>query len=432
MAKVFPFPAYRYTPKAGDPNRLVTQPYDKITPELQQRYYDASPYNFVRLTKGRQEPSDNGGRNVYTRAADRLQAWIDDGILAPDDEPSFYAYFQEFVHPETKEVCVRKGFIGLTEVLPYEARVVHGHELTHSGPKLDRLQLTRHTKAHFGQLFVLYDDPEHVIDAWLEKAEEHSPLLFVEDELGVRHTLWKIDDPDAATAIQAAMEPKKLLIADGHHRYETALAYARENPDLVGADKVMMTFVNMRQEGLVVLATHRVLSGLEGFDPGTLLEKACRLFGIEVFSSADKLQDALRHAPAGRAAIGLVMEGDLRAYLLAEKADAVSSLLSGSLLSGTSELERGLDVVVLHRALLGATMDISEEDVRELKNIRYVRGFQSAVDEVRSGGAQIACLLRSVPVAKVAEVAFAGGVMPQKSTDFYPKLLSGLTIYRLG
>ena len=427
MAKVFPFRAYRYTPKAGDPNRLVTQPYDKITPEKQRRYYDASPYNFVRLTKGRKEPSDNGAHNVYTRAADRLQAWINDGILAPDHEPSFYAYFQEFVHPETKEVCVRKGFIGLTEALPYKARVVHGHELTHSGPKLDRLQLTRHTKAHFGQLFVLYDDPEQVIDGRLDKAEEHSPLLFVEDELGVRHTLWKIDDPDAVTAIQVAMEPKKLLIADGHHRYETALAYARENPDLVGADKVMMTFVNMRQEGLVVLATHRVLSGLEGFDPGTLLEKAGRLFGIEAFSSADKLQDALRHAPAGRAAIGLVMEGDLRAYLLAEKADAVSSLIGG-----TSELERGLDVVVLHRALLGATMDISEEDVRELKNIRYVRGFQSAVDEVRAGGAQIACLLRSVPVAKVAEVAFAGGVMPQKSTDFYPKLLSGLTIYRLG
>ena len=432
MAKVFPFRAYRYTPKAGDPNHLVTQPYDKITPELQQRYYDASPYNFVRLTKGREEPSDNGGRNVYTRAADRLQAWINDGILAPDDEPSFYAYFQEFVHPETKEVCVRKGFIGLTEALPYEARVVHGHELTHSGPKLDRLQLTRHTKAHFGQLFVLYDDPDHVVDTQLAKAEEHSPLLFVEDEFGVRHTLWKIDEPHAVTAIQAAMEPKKLLIADGHHRYETALAYARENPDLAGADKVMMTFVNMRQEGLVVLATHRVLSGLEGFDPGTLLEKAGRHFGIEAFSSADKLEDALRDAPAGRAAIGLVMEGDSRSYLLTEKADAVSALLSGSLLSGTSELERALDVVVLHRALLGATMDISEEDVCQLKNIRYVRGFESAVAEVRSGGAQVACLLRSVPVAKVAEVAFAGGVMPQKSTDFYPKLLSGLTIYRLG
>ena len=427
MAKVFPFQAYRYAAKAGDPNNLVTQPYDKIAPELQQRYYDASPYNFVRLTKGREEPSDDEGHNVYTRAAAALQAWIDDGILAQDEQPSFYAYFQEFVHPEARDVCVRKGFIGLTEALPYEDRVVHGHELTHSGPKLDRLQLTRHTKAHFGQLFVLYDDPDHTIDARLEKAEEHSPLLFVEDEAGVRHTLWKIDEPDAVAAIQAAMASKKLLMADGHHRYETALAYAQENRDVPGADKVMMTFVNMRQEGLVVLATHRVLSGLEAFDPGTLLEKASSLFEIQPFASPDELHDALQHMPATPSAIALVMEGDLQSYLLTEKPDAVSALLSE-----TSELERRLDVVVLHKALLGATMGISEDDVRELKNIRYVRGFEAAVDDVRSGGAQVAFLLRPVPVKQVAEVAFAGGVMPQKSTDFYPKLLSGLTVYRLG
>ena len=427
MAKVFPFQAYRYAAKAGDPNHLVTQPYDKIPPELQQRYYDASPYNFVRLTKGREEPSDDQGHSVYTRAAATLQAWIDDGILAQDEQPSFYAYFQEFVHPETRDVCVRKGFIGLTEALPYEDRVVHGHELTHSGPKLDRLQLTRHTKAHFGQLFVLYDDPEHTIDARLEKAEEHSPLLFVEDEAGVRHTLWKIDEPDAVAAIQATMASKKLLMADGHHRYETALAYAQENRNAPGADKVMMTFVNMRQQGLVVLATHRVLSGLKSFDSGTLLEKASRLFEIQPFPSPDDLQDALQHASAGRSAIGLVMEGDLQSYLLTEKPDAISALLSG-----TSELERRLDVVVLHKALLGATIGISEDDVRELKNIRYVRGFEAAVDDVRSGGAQVAFLLRPVPVKQVAEVAFAGGVMPQKSTDFYPKLLSGLTVYRLG
>ena len=427
MAKVFPLQAHRYAEKAGDPNLLVTQPYDKIPPDLQQRYYDASPYNFVRLTKGREEPSDNNDNNVYTRAAATLDAWIDEGILAQDEQPSFYAYFQEFVHPETKDVCVRKGFIGLTEALPYEDRVVHGHELTHSGPKLDRLQLTRHTKAHFGQLFVLYDDPEHAIDAHLEKAEEHSPLLFVEDESDVRHTLWKIDEPAAVAAIQASMESKKLLMADGHHRYETALAYAQENRDVPGADKVMMTFVNMRQEGLVVLATHRVLAGLDAFDPGTLLESASRLFEIEPFASSDELQVALRQAPATPSAIGLVMEGDTQSYLLTEKPDAVSAQLSGA-----SEQERRLDVVVLHKALLGATMGISEEDVRELKNIRYVRGFDAAVDDVRSGGAQVAFLLRPVPVEQVAEVAFAGGVMPQKSTDFYPKLLSGLTIYRLG
>ena len=426
MAKVFPFQAYRYSAKAGDPSRLVTQPYDKITPEMQERYYAASPYNFVRLTKGREDPSDHG-QNVYTRAAETLQDWIGKGILERDEEPSFYAYFQEFEHPDSKEICVRKGFVGLTEALPYEARAVHGHELTHSGPKLDRLQLTRHTRAHFGQLFVLYDDREYVIDAELEKAEEHSPLFFVEHEFGVRHTLWKIHEPEEVAKIQAAMESKKLLMADGHHRYETAVAYAQENRVVPGADKVMMTFVNLRSPGLVVLATHRVLSGLEVFDTGTLLEKAGRFFEIDACPSPEELRGRLESAPSGHVAIGLVMEGDTQAYLLTEKETAVSDLLRD-----TSERERRLDVVVLHKVLLEATMGVSEEDVRELKNIRYVRGFEAAVDEVRTRGAQVCFLLRPVAVEQVAEVAFAGGVMPQKSTDFYPKLLSGLTVYRFG
>ncbi|MEX2299916.1 MAG: DUF1015 domain-containing protein [Bryobacterales bacterium] len=420
MAKVFPFQPYRYTPKAGEAANLVSQPYDKIPDELQEQYYRASPYNVIRVIKGKPEPSDNEANNVYTRAAKTLDQWIAEGILAQDAEPGFYPYFQRFEHPDSGETLERKGFIGLFQLEEYEAGVMHRHELTHSGPKLDRLQLARHTHVYFEQLFTLYDDPDFVIDRHLEKAAKTEPLLAA-DEGGIVHRLWRISDPAAAAEIQAAMEHKKLLIADGHHRYETALTFFRENPGLPGAGKVMMTFVNMRGSGLVVLATHRILDGLSGFGSAPVLERAKESFEVERLDSTEALRKKLDTSPPEACVIGGVFASDRGAYLFTGKNSA----------AGTHAAAR-LEVAVLHQELLGKALGISEEDVRELKNIRYVRGFQPAVDEVRSGKAQAAFLLRPVEVDQVAEIAFAGGVMPQKSTDFYPKLLSGLTMYRFG
>lgn len=426
MARIFPFSAYRYSSGAGSISELVTQPYDKISPEMQAGYYGASPHNVIRLIKGKQDSSDDDSNNVYTRAAATLDQWIADGVLEREAKPALFPYFQEFSHPETGETFVRKGFIGLTEAVDYSAGIVHGHELTHSGPKLDRLQLTRHSRAHFGQLFILYDDPESAIDARLDRATAGAPLLSVGDEFDVTHTLWKIDDPSEIAEIQTAMETKKLLVADGHHRYETALAYAKENPDIPGADRVMMTFVNMSAPGLVVLATHRVLGGLPDFDGDAILSKAVQFFDIERFHSAAELQQRLEGAAPGRCAIGAVLQGDSNCLLTGKK-EAIDAAL-GSL----TPKERGLDVVVLHKLLLDRVLGVSEEDVKELKNIRYIRGPQAAVNEVQNGSAQVAFLLRPVSVHDVAEISFSGGVMPQKSTDFYPKLLAGLTIYRFG
>ena len=427
MANIFPFRAYRYTPQAGPADQLLAQPYDKITPQMQERYYALNPHNFVRLDKGKEEASDNDSHNVYTRAAETLDQWIAGGILAQDSEPALYPYFQEFAHPESGAVYTRKGFIGLTQVSGYSARVVHRHELTHSGPKKDRLDLTRHTRAHFGQLFMLYDDPRQTIDARLDQAARGEPLISAKDEYGVWHRLWRITEPREIAAIQAAMAEKKLLIADGHHRYETALAYSQENPALAGADKAMMTFVNMRAPGLVVLATHRLLFGLPDFDPVAFREKASEAFEIETLESSDALQKRMNDLPAETLAVGVVFQGDEKGYLLKGRAAEIERRLAS-----VSAAERTLDVIALHKVLMTEMLGVSEEDVRDLKNIRYVRGFDAAVDEVRQGDGQIAFLLRPVQPLKVAEVAFAGGVMPQKSTDFYPKLLSGLTVYRLG
>ena len=426
MAKIFPFRAYRYASEAGPPQNLVAQPYDKITPEMQARYYEAGPYNFARIIKGKTEPSDGDSNNVYTRAASNLNDWIARGVLEQEAEEAFYPYFQEFRHPDSGETFVRKGFIGLTQLEDYSAGVIHRHEMTHSGPKLDRLRLIRHTRAHVGQLFMLYDDPSPRIDRRLDEAASGAPLSSVEDEYGVRHTVWKVTDPSSIGELQQLMDPKKLLIADGHHRYETALAYSRENPTLGGADRAMMTFVNMQAAGLVVLATHRVLEGLRDFDPQAIVARAGEFFDSEALASPAELRRRLDSAGHGGVAFGAVFRSARRAYLFRPKREALDRLLDG-----LSRKERNLDVVVLHKVFLETVLGISAEEVKELKYIRYVRGFDAAAEEVASDRAQAALLLRPVPVRQVAEIAFSGGVMPQKSTDFYPKLLSGLTIYRI-
>ncbi len=426
MANIFPFRAVRYTAKAGNPADLLTQPYDKIPDELREEYYDASDYNFVRLIKAKPEAADNDSSNVYTRAASSLSQWLEEGLVAEDDTESFYPYFQEFPHPDTGETFIRKGFIGLTELAEYSEGVVHGHELTHKGPKLDRLELTRHTRTHFGQLFMLYDDPRRQIDELLDGATKGEPVVEI-TEGEVIHRMWRISDPETVARVQQLMADKKLMVADGHHRYETALTYRRENPDLPGADRAMMTYVNMSSEGLVVLATHRVLAGLAGFDAAVVRLRAAEEFDIRRLDSPSELEAALSDSPPDQSSIGVVFEGDPAAYILTAKPEALDRL--GNDLTAT---ELSLDVVILHKALLARALGVSEQDVLELKNISYVRGFQAAVAQVTSGAAQVAFLLRPVSVQKVAEISFSGGVMPQKSTDFYPKLLAGLTSYKFG
>jgi uncharacterized protein (DUF1015 family) len=405
LATVKPFQPYRYTSQAGDPSNLLTQPYDKINPAMQARYLAASPYNLVRVILGERRAGDTPSDSVYTRAAKYLEEWIRDGILAQDPRPGFYAYFQDFAVPDTTERATRMGFIGIGKVEDYSAGVVYRHEQTLSGPKKDRLELLRHTHGHFGQVFMLYPDREGSVDHLLNNAASGAPDLDVLDEYQARHRLWPITDQATTELMQSLMRDKKLLIADGHHRYETALAYRNENPGMPAAEYVMMTFVNMYSPGLKILATHRVLRNLEGFQAAALLAKA-RSSGWSVHEGMPERE------PHTSVRIGLVAAS--RAYVMErDRRDAE------------------LDVPVLHAEILGGLLGISEESVRDERHITYVRGADAAVAEVREKGAQAAFLLEPTPIEDMARIAFAGGVMPQKSTDFYPKLLSGVTIYRL-
>jgi uncharacterized protein (DUF1015 family) len=396
LAKIFPFQPYRYAPAAGALQNLVTQPYDKISPPMRSRYMSLSPYNLVRVILGERKPGDSDADNVYTRAAQITQEWIANGIWIRDPEPGMFAYFQEFVVPDTGERLVRKSFIALGEVVEYSAGIVFRHEQTLSGPKADRIELLKHTGTHFEPIFMLYPDPAGTLDALLDQASAPAPIAEVTDEYGAVHRMWRIGPGDR---IRELMADKKLIIADGHHRYETALA--------CGADRMMMAFVNMNSPGLRILATHRLVNHVEadGF-----LEAAALDFDVVEIASLDALKQAWS-ASGDRSIIGAAIDGKL--YRLEDRV-----------------ARNALDVRVLHERLLAGALGINEAAVRDEKHIRYIRGIDAAVEEVRKGAAQIAFLLKPTSVEQVARTSFSGGVMPQKSTDFYPKLLSGMVMHR--
>jgi len=379
---------------------------------MQSRYLSLSPHNLVRVILGEKRAGDSESDNVYSRAARYLDDWIARGVLERDRQAGIFPYFQEFTVPDTGERLVRKGFIALGAVEDYSAGVVHRHEQTLSGPKKDRLELLRRTHAHCGQIFMLYPDPDGAIDGLLDEAARAAPIAEVTDEYGAVHSVWRMADA-ARGVVQQLMADKKLLIADGHHRYETALAFRNENPGLPGADHVMMTFVNMHSSGLKILATHRLVSGLdpEGL-ADRLLKAAAAGFQVEEIGSLDALKRAWDEGE-DRTIIGAAL-GE-RLFLLEDR-----------------QARGELDVRVLHQRVLAQALGIGEEAVRDEKHLRYIRGLDAAVQEVHKGAAQITFLLKPVSVEQVAATSFAGGVMPQKSTDFYPKLLSGLTIYKLG
>ena len=412
MASLKPFQPYRYSAQAGDPATLLTQPYDKISPQMQARYMASNPYNLVRVILGEKRDSDTAADNVYTRSARYFEDWIRQGILAQDPAPGFYPYSQDFAVPDSGERLTRKGFIGLGKLEDYGAGAVYRHEETLVGPKKDRLEVLRHTRAHLGQIFTLYPDRTESIDRELDQATQGAPLLDITDEYGARHRLWAATDPVRVAHLQQLMAPMNLLIADGHHRYETALTYRDEHPDDPAAQYVMMTFVNMYSPGVKILATHRVLHNLTDFTMASLRSQATGAWSAKTFDSLDQLKRELDTASPRTVRIGAVTA-------------------SGALLLTRPRQGGELDVPVLHQEILGEWLGIGENAVREEKHIDYVRGIDAAAAEVRERGAQVAFLLEPTPIDDMARVAFAGGVMPQKATDFYPKLLTGVAIYRL-
>ena len=438
MARIYPFRAWRYNPSAVRLNDVVTQPYDKISPAMQQAYYQRSPYNLVRIILGLPELFDaERGESVYTRAARDFRAWRDQGVLVQEKEPCVFAYSQRFTVPGADVAAERRGFIALGKLHDYAEQVVFRHEQTLSKPKSDRLNLLNATRAHFGQIFMLYSDPAGTVESILYDGSG-TPEAEVTDEYGVLHRMWRIGAPATIRLLATAMADRKLIIADGHHRYETALNYAREHAAAPVRQEssatqlpqppypeaaVMMTFVNMDAEGLVILPTHRVVHGLENFDAASFARAAGQFFAIEPLSAADAAGYLhILRRQEGPAFVAVTRTG---ALLMRSKPAAMASLES------IPERLRPLDLTHLHLLVLDRLLHLDAEKVREQTNIRYLRDANEAVDQAHRGDADIAFLTNPVTMEQLREVAFAGEVMPQKSTDFFPKLLSGLAIYAL-
>src|SRR5579862_418771 len=408
---------------------------------MQERYYTANPYNVVRIILGKSTGTDAPADNVYTRAAGFFRDWRQTGIFLQDAEPAIYRYAQTFARPDGKQELERIGFIALGKIEDYSANVVFRHEQTLAKPKADRLELLRATRAHFGQLFMLYSDPAAEIDQLLTSSA--NPEADIRDEYGVCHRLWRVSEPGLISRVQAAMSAKQLIIADGHHRYETALNFRNEcrakgsggqakfaqsiSPATFPYEMVMMTFINMDNPGLLILPTHRVVHGLTSFSPESFRDAARRFFSVEeVDPSVNQHRASVILREAGHSGTALLAVMADRAFLL-----DTPRATDPEIFAGLSVQQQFLDVVQLHKCLLERLLGISEDAIREQRNIRYVRDMDEAMRQVRQGEANVAFLMNPVRMQQVRDLAFAGEVLPQKSTDFYPKLLTGLTIYAL-
>jgi uncharacterized protein (DUF1015 family) len=453
MAHIEPFRALRYDPARVALSKVATQPYDKITPEMQEIYYASSPYNLVRIILGKRGANDGPADNPYTRAAAYFTDWRRQGIFYQDPEPSLYRYSQQFPSPRGTGHLERHGFIALGKVEDYAAQVVFRHEQTLAKPKADRLDLLRATRAHFGQIFMLYSDAAAEIENALASADPRladQQFMEISDEYGVQHRVWRISDPGIVALVRGRMRDKKLIIADGHHRYETALTYRNERrgsatagPHAGGAPRelgktdaflqelapyelAMMTFVNMDSPGLQILPTHRVVHGLPAFSMDALRERASEFFSVEEADTSINAQRAtamLREA--AHTGTSLLAVGRDRVFLLSRPKASAEAFGNLSL------RQQGLDVVQLHKCLLEAALGISEDAIRNQQNVTYIRDASEAMASVRSERADVVFLMNPARMQQIRDIAFAGEVLPQKSTDFYPKLLSGLTIYAL-
>jgi len=448
MAEIKGFRGLLYNKeKLGDLDLVMAPPYDVISPERQEKLYERHPKNVVRLDFGKTGPDDTEGNDRYTRAAETLAGWMEAGVLVRDEKPAIYYYTQTYTaSPGTR--LTRKGFIALSKLEEFSRAEgasgggIRPHERTLSGPKADRLRLMQATAANFSCIFSLYSEKELTVNILLDAATKGTaPLVYVVDDESVENRLWRVDDPEVIERVAAALKDRPLFIADGHHRYETALNYCRlmkeKNPGHTGDEPynyVMMYFSNMDDEGMTVWPTHRVIHSLDGFEADGFISECEKYFEIKEFkfnsNTYSEVQEAfladLRATGGnGRAmtALGLRIVGRDAYHVLRLRSEEIMDEVLGVSLP---EVFKELDVTVLHSLVLDRILGITAADQESQKNIVYVKSLPEAFTAASDKGAQMVFFLNPTPVAQVRAVAEAGAVMPQKSTYFYPKLLTGM------
>lgn len=428
MAKIIPFKGVRYNPAKADINDVVTPPYDVIDASGQEAFYEKNPYNVIRLELGKKYPDDTDNNNRYTRAAQYLNEWLDSQVLIHDEKPSVYLYEQEFEARGEKKV--RSGFIAGVQSNDYSKGEVLPHEETLPKHKADRLDLMKATLANFSPIFGLYADKEHIIENALETAKgDRKPDIEVKEDNGVINRLWVISDEKTVEAVVKEMADKKIFIADGHHRYETSVNFGKEmaSQGKTGYDYLMVSLVNLYNEGLVVFPTHRVVKNVADFDLNKLLEGLTEDFAVESLPDGSSLNDFIEKLEAkGSAAPSFGLYAGNNKYCIASLKNL--DMLDNLNLEGRSSAWRRLDVSILHTLILEKLLGIGSQQRADESNLVYVRDEDAAKEMVDSGDAQMVFFMNSTKVEEVTDIATGGEKMPQKSTFFYPKVITGLVI----
>ncbi len=442
VVRVKPFKAYRYDQtKVGDISKVVTPPYDIIKGAKVDELQGLSEYNIAWVIKNKPTDDDTPENNQYTRARDHLNKWIKDGVLKQDEKDSFYVYGQNFEVDGKK--LFRFGFIGLIELEEFATEApssgsfagVLQHEETLPKDIIDRLSLCRTSMANFGQIFVIYPDKKGSVDAVLEKNMNQSPVADVTDDASVRHRIWAINNEADVEAIRNNMADKYVIIADGHHRYKTALQLSKENPDLESAKYRMLTFVNISNPGLVVLPTHRLVQNLDAFNPEKLIGDIKQYFDLETFDNKEDMFTLMNDMfKQKKHSFGLFMDdGKFYAFTLKD------TKVMDSLLADKSPELRSLDVAILHALVLDKMLGIDKEKLLQgtMKGggfVTYIKGIGDAVDEsikAVKDSSQAVFFMNPTRVEEVEAVSNNFECMPQKSTFFHPKIWTGFTINKL-
>jgi uncharacterized protein (DUF1015 family) len=430
MAVLHPFQGYRFNKeKVGDLNLIVTQPYDKISGEMQKQYYEKSPFNVVRVTLNLEKKEDPN--TEYPDAGATYHRWISEDVLVQDPKPAIYAYYQEYEIEGEKKL--QKGFISLLD-LKHASSGILPHERTLAEPKMDRLRLMRRIESNAESIYMLYTDEKMVVNKLLdEKTSIQAPDIEVKDEYGAIHRLWAITEPKTLKKIQEAMAAEELFIADGHHRFETSQNFMKEcqarSWKAVGVesfDHRLVTCFNSADQGLTILPTHRLICAISNFDAKTFLQSASRLFTVEPAASGPELWEKMKQN-CNSHVFGFYAGQATGFCLLRMNAEAE---MDPQILA-RPEVYRQLDVSILHILLLENFLGINEAKLVSQQNVDYARDRHRCVREVDDGKYQAAFFLNPTTVEQMQRIALLGEKMPQKSTDFYPKLLTGLVMMKM-
>jgi len=437
MADVCPFHGVRYNQTlVGDLAAVICPPYDIITPQMQRELYQRSEYNFVRLEFGLESPGDTAAENKYTRAAATLEQWLGQGILRADETPAIYLHDHYFTHQGRE--YKRRGLIARVKLEEWDKRIIRPHEGTLKEPKGDRLNLLHALRANTSPILALFDDQGQRISSLLADQERNQPVISFSTADGERHELWALTEAEVISQIRRSLADQPLYIADGHHRYESALAYRRERRASAAAasgdegfDFVMMTLVDLADPGLIILPPHRLVRGLPESALDGLLSRLKTLFEIEelALSLPDAWQrlDDLLAGEANQVRLALFgLAGENLLLLKPHNLEAISQMMPAF----HSELYQRLDVSIVDHVILEKLLGLNLD--RGGSFLAYSYDRVDAVNKVLAQEYQLAWLLSPVKARVIKAIADAGDRMPRKSTYFYPKLPSGLILYRLG